>query len=169
MSNIAACHSHKTDRWSTPRDLYDDLYHEFGGFDLDAAATADNALCNLWLGPGSTLGEDALRASWRVGNRPGPDVVWLNPPYSRCAEFIAKAAREAHAGHCTVVCLLPARTDTRYFHQFIWDRDRHTPRPGVEVRFLKGRLRFSDAGVPSRSGAPFPSLLVIFRANEVRP
>jgi len=86
--------------------------------------------------------------------------VWVNPPYSRGlqAQFIAKASAESAKG-CTVVMLLPARTDTRAFHAHIWDGDRHAPREGVEVRLIKGRLKFGGC----KDAAPFPSMVVVFR------
>ena len=140
--------SRASDEWRTPRDLFAALDAEFG-FSLDAAATAENATCSRWL-------TDALEVDWR--DRAWGDPIWVNPPYSQCAAFIAKAAEESRKG-CTVVCLVPARTDTRWFHAHIWDQERHRVRPGVEVRFLKGRLKFGD----SANSAPFPSMVVIFR------
>jgi site-specific DNA-methyltransferase (adenine-specific) len=79
-------------------------------------------------------------------------------PYSQCRAFIAKAALEATRG-CTVVALVPARTDTKWWHAHVWDGAFHRPRPGVEVRFLPGRLKFSG----STNSAPFPSVVLIFR------
>lgn len=76
----------------------------------------------------------------------------------KCADFVAKAAAESRTG-CTVVMLLPARTDTRYFHDYIWDAERHQPKPNIQVRFIKGRLKFGDAA----NSAPFPSMVVVFR------
>src|SRR5687767_12335951 len=108
-----------------------------------------------WLGPGSAHEEDSLLKSW-MG-----ETVWLNPPYSRGLQgrFIEKAAMEAEWFGVTTVMLIPARTDTKVFHQFIWDADKHQPREGVEVRFLKGRIKFVGAS----AGAPFPSMVVVFR------
>jgi len=85
---------------------------------------------------------------------------WLNPPYSRglCAKFIAKAAEERRQGFLTVM-LLPARTDTKAFHAHIYDASTGQPRPGVEIRFLPGRLKFGG----STNSAPFPSMIVVFR------
>ena len=60
---------------------------------------------------------------------------------------------------CTVVCLVPSRTDTRWWHQHVWDGEKHQPRSGVEIRFIKGRLKFGG----SESGAPFPSVVIVFR------
>lgn len=149
--NNALMFSKASDEWSTPIDLFRALDEEFA-FDLDCAATAANAKCDQWLGPGG-MAEDALTFGW------GADVTcFLNPPYSKCREFMTKAAHEAGLGSI-VVCLVPSRTDTRWWHECVWDRERHQPRPGVEVRFLKGRLRFG--GAPA--GAPFPSVVIVFR------
>lgn len=143
--------SRQTDEWATPQDLFDDIHAEFG-FTLDAAATAENTKCpRFW-----TAQDDALAQEWT-------GCVWLNPPYSQCRAFIAKAARASHAG-ATVVALVPARTDTRWFHEHVWSRETGSCRAGVELRFLKGRLRFGSA----TAGAPFPSVVIIFRAPTER-
>ena len=133
------------DDWETPDALfakYDAIYH----FVLDAAANEINHKCACWYGPGGEA-EDALALShWK---RKG--CVWLNPPYSRGlqAKFVIKAAQESRPGE-SVVCLLPARTDTKLFHDVIW--------PHGQVEFLRGRVRFKGAPAP----APFPSMIVVF-------
>jgi len=145
------------DDWETPPDLWAALHREFR-FSWDVAANSHNykGERGCFFGPGSEYSEDALAVAW------GPFVsaCWCNPPYSRGLQgrFIVKAAAERLRGTTTVM-LLPARTDTRVFHAHIWDIERHQPRPGVEVRFLKGRLRF--VGAPA--AAPFPSMIVVFR------
>lgn len=147
--------SRASDLWTTPPALFQalDARYRFG---LDAAATADTALCPQWLGPGSPLGDNALDVAWStVATGRYRPVVWLNPPYSQCRPFVAKAADERTRG-CTVVCLLPARTDTRWWHESVWDG--RSPRVGVRVEFLRGRLRFGSAN----TGAPFPSVVVTF-------
>lgn len=156
MKGHAVLMSRASDEWSTPRDLFASLDAEFG-FGLDAAATAKNALCSCYRGP------DHYSPEFRNGLvfRWAPST-YVNPPYSQCGPFIAKAAEEARAG-ATVVCLVPARTDTRWYHAHIWDREANRFRPGVEVRFVKGRLKFGD----STNSAPFPSMIVIFRPVEV--
>lgn len=158
--NNALMFSKASDEWSTPQAFFDELNAEFG-FDVDAAATEDNG----WV-DGDYFGLDhripEQRDALAVENwRPYGRTVWLNPPYSKCREFIAKAAEEARKG-CTVVCLVPARTDTRWFHEHVWDAATHRPRPGVEVRFIKGRLKFGGA----TAGAPFPSVVIVFRPVE---
>jgi phage N-6-adenine-methyltransferase len=152
--NNALMFGKATDEWETPQVLFDALNKEFT-FTVDAAATAANAKVGQYLGSGA-LFTDAMDPALHWGNS---GVVWLNPPYSRCREFIAKAASEAREWRCTVVCLVPARTDTRWWHESVWDAENHRPRPGVEIRFIKGRLKFAGA----TAGAPFPSVVIVFR------
>lgn len=148
------------DTWRTPEGLFDTLDAEFS-FLVDGAADETNALCYHWYGPGSSLGEDALALpSWRATDE-HPNHVFLNPPYSRNADFVRKARAEADAGNALVVLLLPARVDVQWFHDLIWDRWEHKPRPRCEVRFIKGRLKFDDGD----TGAPFPSMIVIFHPS----
>ena len=149
--------SRASDEWTTPRDLYDALDAEFG-FTLDAAATTENTCSRTFL----TRAENALLSRWGLvpSHRAGSPVVWLNPPYSKVRLFIPKAAAEAASG-CTVVCLVPSRTDTRWFHDYVWDVTTNAPRPHVEVRFFRGRLKFGDG----TGSAPFPSLLIVFRPH----
>lgn len=152
--------SKASDEWSTPQDCFYALHLEFL-FEWDAAATKENAKCGgySYFGPDHHVAEyrDAL-ALMKWGRPYAPMSIWLNPPYSKCREFIAKAASQARQGN-TVVCLVPSRTDTRWWHEHVWDSVRHRPRPGVEVRFIKGRLKFGGAS----AGAPFPSVVIVFR------
>lgn len=154
--------SRERDDWETPLDLYGSLLPEFD-FQMDCAATAENALCREWLGPGSPRGEDALAVDWSPCN-------WLNPPYSKVAKFIAKAAEQRLRG-CTTVAFVVPRTNTRWWHAHVWDVDRHTWRQGVEGRLLPGRYVFTIGGEPNRDKrgkpvpAPFPSSLIIFRGE----
>ncbi len=154
MKGEAVLFSKKSDNWATPRDLFERLHLEFD-FDLDAAADASNALAKEWLGPGSDVASDALRQPWTSW---GHKRIFCNPPYSRVGEFVAMAAQAAADG-ATVVMLLPARTDTRWWHAHVWEEANARPRPRVETRFLKGRLKFGD----STNSAPFPSVVVVFR------
>lgn len=152
--NSALMFSKATDEWATPQDTFDALHREFE-FSLDAAANNGNAKCEHFM----SQELNALACDWFAAVELLDTLaVWLNPPYSKCREFIAKAAEEARKG-CTVVCLVPSRTDTRWWHEHVWDRDTHRPRPGVEVRFIKGRLKFGGA----TAGAPFPSVVIVFR------
>lgn len=143
------------DDWQTPPDLFATLHEEFH-FTIDGAANAENHLLPRWFGPGAFI-TDALSVAW------DDEVVFCNPPYSKCREFVAHAAAQHR---CTSVLLIPARTDTRWFHEHIWDRGLHTTHPFVEVRFLKGRLKFIDPHGPLRhspNSAPFPSMVVVFQ------
>jgi phage N-6-adenine-methyltransferase len=129
--------------WSTPDELFKVLDDEFG-FTLDVCATAENAKCARYF----TADDDGLAQHWT-------GVCWMNPPYgSAIKDWMAKAHDAARAG-VTVVCLVPARTDTEWW----WEHARHG-----EVRFLRGRLRFGDAAT-----APFPSAVVVLgRRARVR-
>lgn len=136
--------SSETNEWSTPQDFFDHLDREFG-FTLDVAATAKNAKCDRFF----TLHDNGLSKDWTG------EIVWMNPPYRRqIPRWIEKAKHEK----AIVVCLVPARTDTKWWAKF-WDYDRHRPIEGCEVRFLPKRLKFE--GNPK--DAPFPSAVVIFR------
>lgn len=140
-------HSSKTSEWGTPQDLFDSLNAEFQ-FDLDVCASHENAKCALYM----TQEEDGLVQCW------GSYRVWCNPPYGRgIAPWIRKCIEHGSAGNLAVM-LLPARTDTKWYHDLLWDNQKHVPRdPVKEVRFVKGRLKFGS----SSNSAPFPSLVVV--------
>jgi len=136
----------KTNEWETPKDLFDKLNEEFN-FTLDPCATKENAKCKKFF----TIAEDGLSQTWK-GER-----VFMNPPYGReIGKWIRKAYMEANGITRTeiIVCLIPARTDTKYWHDYIFNK--------AEIRFLKGRLKFGE-GVNS---APFPSAIVIYRNKK---
>lgn len=140
--------------WETPQDVFDDLHREFA-FTLDASASAENAKLDHFY----TKDDDALTKSW-------DGRVWCNPPYGRIvSKFLSKAVDEiTHNDRCEVVVfLLPARTCTRWFHDFVWDERGHHPRTAVSVRFLRGRLKFGG----SSSSAPFPSMVVVMQGMSV--
>ena len=134
--------SRKSDEWSTPQHLFDSLNEEFH-FDLDPCATEQNHKCEKYF----TLDQNGLEKSW------GGYKVFCNPPYSSIAKWVEKAYKEAQKENTIVVMLIPSRTDTKYFHDFIYHRS--------EIRFVRGRLKFGD----SPYNAPFPSMIVIFRAT----
>ena len=137
--------SSKTDMWATPQEFYDKLNDEFN-FTLDPCATEDNAKCDNFF----TVDDDGLKQDWS-GN-----IVFCNPPYGRAIkEWVKKSYEESLKNNTTVVMLIPSRTDTIYFHDFIYGK--------AEIRFIKGRLKFGDA----KNSAPFPSIVVIYRNNEV--
>lgn len=143
----AALFSSATGEWSTPQNEYEKWNSEYH-FDLDAAATAANTKCERWLGPGSSIATDALEVDWSLHGR----NIWLNPPYGSTIGLFLYKAWEASMKGSTVVCLLPARTDTKWWHDYC------EPLPPECKTFLKGRLKFGGA----KNSAPFPSVVVIF-------
>ena len=131
--------------WTTPPEVFDPLEKEFGGFELDVAAAAWNAKAPAHF----DVVRDGLRQPWP------PVRIWLNPPYGRqLSRWVYKAWRASQQG-ATVVALLPVRTDTRWFHDFVLG-------VGAEIRFLRRRVGYG--GTPRRrSRAPFPSMVVVWR------
>jgi phage N-6-adenine-methyltransferase len=150
----------RTDSWGTPPEVFDPLHAEFH-FAADVAAADDNAKCARYL----TEEEDGLSQPWHVLAPLG--AIFCNPPYRRgqIARWVAKAWEESRLG-CTVVMLLPAdKTEQAWWHQYVWDAEQCRVRQDVEVRFLRGRVRF----VGAEAGAAFPSCLVIFRPPVEAP
>lgn len=144
VQRLAVHFSSETDDWSTPQELFDVLDAEFK-FTLDVCASDGNAKCSTYY----TADQDGLRQPWT-------GTCWMNPPYGReIADWIRKAHESAHAGvtGVTVVCLVPARTDTAWW----WDHARHGT-----VRFIRGRLKFGGGDM----SAPFPSAVVIFGRGQ---
>jgi phage N-6-adenine-methyltransferase len=137
--------------WATPQATFDALDKEFG-FVLDAAALSSSAKCRAWYGPDQRVKRrrNAFDHDWALEAKRLGGAVWLNPPYGKdIGDWMERAA---HTGLSVVtVCLVPARTDTKWFHQHVYNK--------AEVRFVKGRLRFGDAPHP----APFPSLVCVYR------
>lgn len=130
----------ETDLWATPQAYFDTVAAEFP-FTLDVCANAANAKCARYF----TAEDDGLAQAWT-------GVCWMNPPYGRgIGRWMAKAAEAARAG-ATVVCLVPARTDTAWWHDYATQG---------EIRFIRGRLKFGQA----KHNAPFPCALVIFRPS----
>jgi phage N-6-adenine-methyltransferase len=155
FKRAAACFSSKVTEYGTPRALFEGLNKEFH-FVLDAATTPDNPLGTRFF---YTSENNALTKSWDLGGN-----VFCNPPYSRgLLEWVEKGYRTVleSPSNITVVMLIPARTDTKFFHTCVWKDGK--PRPGVEVRFIQGRLRFESSNNIKQNSAPFPSMLVIFR------
>lgn len=137
MSRMDVHFSSDSPEWSTPQDLFDQLEQEFH-FTLDPCATKENAKCRKFY----TKEDDGLSKSW-INER-----VFMNPPYGReIGKWVLKASKEPNLA----VCLLPARVDTKWFHDYILNKS--------EIRFLKGRIKFGGHKNP----APFPSMIVIFR------
>src|ERR1043165_5064373 len=129
--------SSATDLWATPQDFFDRLNKRFG-FTLDVCATPENAKCADYF----TAEQDGLAQDWR-------GVCWMNPPYGRAIGHWMRKAYESSLAGATVVCLVPARTDTRWWHDYAMRG---------EVEFIKGRLKFGSA----KATAPFPSAVVVF-------
>jgi phage N-6-adenine-methyltransferase len=137
---LDAMYLSKSDDWETPQYLFDKLDAIFD-FTVDVCASSKNAKCS----PYYTKAEDGLRQSWT-------GVCWMNPPYGRqIGEWVKKAFDAAEKG-ATVVCLLPARTDTKWWQAYCTHG---------EISFIPGRLKFGD----SKNSAPFPSALVVFRPS----
>ena len=131
--------SNKSNEWTTPQDLFDKLNEEFN-FTLDPCATHENAKCKKYY----TIEENGLEQDWQG------EIVFCNPPYGRkISKWVEKSYKESVKG-VLVVMLIPSRTDTKYWHEWIFGK--------AEIRFIKGRLKFSG----SKNSAPFPSAIVIY-------
>ena len=137
------------DTWTTPRDYFDKVNKEFN-FTLDAAALAASTLVpDNWYGPDHTdhTRRDAFTRDWA---KDSAGSIWLNPPYGRTIKDWVCKANTVASGGGLVVCLVPARTDTSWWHDYCIHH---------EVRFIRGRLKFGG----QKNSAPFPSALVIMR------
>jgi phage N-6-adenine-methyltransferase len=136
--------SSKTDLWATPQEFFDS-WDMLYSFNTDVCALPENAKCPHYFTPE----QDGLKQPWN-------GTCWMNPPYGREAyDWIKKAYEESRKG-VIVVALIPARTDTRWFHEYVYKKQ------GVEVQFIKGRLKFGG----SKDSAPFPSMVVIFNVQN---
>jgi site-specific DNA-methyltransferase (adenine-specific) len=134
--------------WGTPDSVFAPLHEEFG-FTLDVCASQWNAKCQRYW----TADDDALSRPWAM------ETCWMNPPYGRqIAAWMRKACEEASCpgGQTTVVCLVPARTDTAWWHDYAMRG---------EVRFIRGRIRFVRPDCKD-ADAPFPSAIVVFRPHS---
>ena len=136
-------YSSKTNEWSTPQDFFDELDKEFN-FTLDPCATSENAKCTKYF----TVEDDGLKQDW------SKDTVFMNPPYGREIKYWVQKAYEESLKGATVVCLIPARTDTAYWHNYIFGK-------ADDIRFIKGRLKFGG----SKNTAPFPSAIIIYKGE----
>ena len=129
--------------WETPQWLFNKLDKEFN-FTLDVCALPETAKCKNYYTPQI----DGLKQDWE------DNICWMNPPYGReIGVWIEKAYNESLKG-ATVVCLIPSRTDTKYWHDYCMKAS--------EIRFIKGRLKFGN----SKNSAPFPSAIVIFNGKQ---
>ena len=146
--NAALLSSKKMD-WCTPIDFFNELNKEFN-FVLDAAATDETAKCKDYFTPET----DGLKQSWKRTD----GAVFCNPPYGReIGKWVKKAYEESTKHDTTIVLLIPARTDTTYFHNYIYKR--------AEIRFIRGRLKFTDENGIAGDAAPFPSMVVIYNGR----
>jgi site-specific DNA-methyltransferase (adenine-specific) len=141
-----ALYSHGKNNWGTPQAFFDKLNEEFN-FTIDLAAEEWSAKCQRFY----TIEDNALRQDW------GKERGFLNPPYGRKTGHWLRKAYESSLNGATIVLLLPARTDTKWFHRWILGK--------AEIRFVKGRLVFELPGKES-VGAPFPSMVVIYRPQK---
>lgn len=141
--NTEVMFSSKTDLWATPSDFFNSVAEEFH-FTLDVCALPDNAKCEKFFSPV----DDGLAQNWE-------GICWMNPPYGRViGKWVQKAYESAKHG-AIVVGLLPARTDTKWFHDYIYGK--------AEIRFIRGRLKFGGCA----NSAPFPNMLVIWKNKDV--
>jgi len=139
-------YSSATPEWPTPPPFFERLDKEFH-FTLDPCATKENAKCGYYF----TETQDGLMQDWSA------HVVFMNPPYGRViSAWIEKAYSEAQKG-ATVVCLVPARTDTAWWHTYCMR--------SAEIRLVRGRLKFGD----SKNSAPFPSAVIVFKPGLHHP
>lgn len=142
--NTEVMFSSKTDEWATPMDFYNNLNEEFH-FDLDPCANEYNHKCEKYF----TIEDNGLLQSWAGHN------VFCNPPYGReIGKWVEKAYKTNKKHGNVVVMLVPARTDTKWFHEYIYHK--------AEVRFIRGRLKFSGA----KFNAQFPCMVVIYKQKE---
>lgn len=144
--NTDTMFSSKNQFWCTPQAFFDKLDAEFH-FTLDPCATAKSAKCAKFYTPE----DNGLIQSW------AGEQVFVNPPYGKeIKAWVRKSAVESYDGRATAVMLIPARTDTSYWHDFIFPY-------ATDIRYIRGRLKFTDEdGIPASAGAPFPSAVVVF-------
>lgn len=136
--------SSKTDLWSTPQGLFNQLNLQWG-FELDVCATFSNAKCKKFY----TVEDDGLAQIWG-------GVCWMNPPYGReIGKWLEKAVRSCEENAAIVVCLIPSRTDTKWWHSYVMRGD---------IEFIKGRLKFGN----HKDSAPFPSAVVVFNPATIK-
>ncbi len=142
--------SSKSNEWETPEDLFDKLNKKYN-FTLDPCSTQENHKCEKYY----TTKDDGLTKSW------GCETVFVNPPYGNIGAWVKKARDESAKNGATVVMLIPSRTDTKYWHEYIMES-------ATTIYFIKGRLKFRNKVIADYTGksdlspAPFPSVVVVF-------
>jgi phage N-6-adenine-methyltransferase len=135
--------SSKTELWATPMDFFQKWSDFIGGFDLDVCANQENAKCQKFF----SKEDDGLSQDWN-------GKCWMNPPYGKEIGHWMKKAYESSQQGATVVCLVPSRTDTKWWHEYAMKG---------KITFIKGRLKFGEA----KNSAPFPSAVVVFESKDV--
>ena len=145
MAINAGMMSSVTDQWGTPDDLFAELDTEFN-FTLDACASTWNHKVDNYYDEA----QNGLEQPWT-------GVVWCNPPYGRAIRNWIQKGYESSVAGATVVMLIPARTDTSYWHDYVMRGD---------IRFLRGRIKFVQPDGTATNPAPFPSAVVIFKKEE---
>jgi len=141
MRNLKTMLSSEDMDWEIPQEFFDKLDSEFH-FTLDPCATKETAKCDKFY----TKKDNGLLQNW------ADEIIFCNPPYgSAIKHWVKKCHDEARKPSTKIVMLMPARTDTIYFHEYIYHK--------AEIRFIKGRLKFGN----SKNSAPFPSMIVIFK------
>lgn len=143
MSINSGLMSSNTDLWETPKAFFDEQNLLYGPFDVDVCADSSNAKCKKFF----DRCVDGLKQEW-VG------TCWMNPPYGKEIGLWMKKAKESAENGATVVCLVPARTDTKWWHDYAMKG---------QITFIRGRLKFGG----SKNSAPFPSALVVFKPKLV--
>ena len=133
--------SSKTELWATPMDFFQKWSDSIGGFDLDVCANQENAKCQKFF----SKEDDGLSQDWN-------GKCWMNPPYGKEIGYWMKKAYESSQRGATVVCLVPSRTDTKWWHDYAMKG---------KITFIKGRLKFGN----SKNSAPFPSAVVVFESQ----
>jgi phage N-6-adenine-methyltransferase len=139
MSINSGMMTSNTDNWETPTQFFMSMVAKYGDFDIDVCANATNAKCAVYF---DKL-QNGLKQQW-VGK------CWMNPPYGRTIKLWMQKAYESSLNGATVVCLVPARTDTSWWHEYAMKGD---------IDFIRGRLKFGN----STNSAPFPSAIVVFK------
>lgn len=135
----------ESNEWATPQDFFDKLNKEFN-FTLDPCSTKENAKCSKFY----TIKENGLKQSWEG------ETVFVNPPYGRkIKDWVKKSYEESLKEDTIVVMLIPSRTDTLYWHEWIFPY-------ASEILFVKGRLKFGDG----KGSAPFPSAVIVFGTEK---
>ena len=145
MNSSRAIYTSNTEEYGTPPKLFEELDKEFH-FTLDPCSTDENAKCAKHY----TKADNGLEQDWS-GER-----VFCNPPYGKQIKQWMKKCSESNAE--VVVALVPARTDTEWFHRYVYGK--------AELRFVKGRVKFFRGGTEAQCNAPFPSMICVYRMKE---